>query len=216
MKTVKVAGQKRDALGKKVAKKLREQELVPSVLYGGDQVVHLTVPFSEMRKIVYTPDVYLIDLDVDGETFRAIIQDIQWHPVEEKILHIDFMLVTDDKPVVINLPVIYKGLAKGVKAGGKLKKNMRLLKVKALAENLPDAITIDVTKLGIGDSIKVSQLQRPNLEFMDNKSNLIVGVVSTRVAQAGMALPEEEEDVEGEMASESEGAESVEATETND
>ncbi len=213
MKSVKVKGQIRESLGKKTSKKLRAQELVPSVLYGGEEVVHLAVPFSELRKLVYTPDVYLLDLDVDGTEYKAIIQDIQWHPVEEQILHIDFLKVTDDKPVIVDVPIVIKGMAKGIKAGGKLKTNMRKLKVKALAENLPDTIEIDITKLGIGDSIKVEQLKRDNLVFLDNKSNLIVGVVSTRVAQSGMTLPEDEEEGE-ETAETPEGAESVEATET--
>ncbi len=194
MKSFDVKGQKREALGKKSSQKLREQDLVPAVLYGGDEVVHLTVPFSELRKLIYTPEVFLINLNVDDETYRAIVQDVQWHPVEEKILHIDFLRVFDDKPINVNVPVVFTGMAKGVKSGGRLKKNMRKLKIKALPENLPDAVTIDVTRLGIGDSIKVETLERENIEFLDNKSNLIVGVVSTRIAQAGMALPEEEEE----------------------
>ena len=92
--------------------------------------------------------------------YKAIIQDIQWHPVEEQILHIDFLKVTDDKPVSVDVPIVIKGMAKGIKAGGKLKTNMRKLKVKALAENLPDTIEIDITKLGIGDSIKVEQIEK--------------------------------------------------------
>lgn len=225
MKSLKITGQKREGLGKKDAKKLREQGLVPGVLYGKDEVTHLSVPFSDLRPFIYTPNVYLIDLEIDGEVHKAMIQDVQWHPVEEQILHIDFLEIEADKPVKIGVPVNLVGTAKGIKAGGKLKLNMRQLRVKALAENLPDTIEIDITKLGIGDSIKVDELQRKNIEFLDNKSNLIVGVISTRVAMAGMTLPEDEEDeaeegVEGAEGAEGEesegGAESSEAAESSE
>ena len=191
MKSLKITGQKRDGLGKKEAKKLRGQGLVPGVLYSKDEVVHLTLSFSDLREFVYTPNVYLIDLSVDGADYKAMIQDVQWHPVEEEILHIDFLKVEEGVPVKIGVPVELTGTAKGTKAGGKIKFNMRKLRVKAMAENLPDTIKIDITKLNIGDSIKVEQLKRDNLEFLDNKSNLVVGVISTRLAKAGAALPED-------------------------
>lgn len=210
MESLKIAGQKRVSLGKKDAKKLREQGLVPGVLYGKDEVTHLAVPFSDLRPFIYTPNVYLIDLEIDGEVHKAMIQDVQWHPVDEQILHIDFLKIEADKPVKIGVPVKLVGTAKGIKAGGKLKVNMRKLRVKALAENLPDAIEVDITRLAIGDSIKVGELQRENLEFLDNKSNLIVGVISTRVAKSAMALPEDEE----EEGAEGEGEEGAEASET--
>jgi len=197
MKSVSVKGTKRESLGKKQAKRIREQGDVPAVLYGHEEIMHISVPFSELRKLIYTPNVYLIDLDIDGEVHKAIIQDMQWHPIEEQVLHIDFLKVEDDKPVKISLPIVLTGRAKGIKAGGKLKQNMRKLKVKALAEHLPDTIEIDITKLGIGDGYKVEELERANLEFLDNKSNLIVGVISSRAAAAGMLLPEDEEDEEG-------------------
>lgn len=193
MKSLKISGQKRESLGKKEAKKFREQGLIPGVLYGKDEVIHLALSFSDLRPFVYTPGVYLIDLDIDGEKYKAMIQDIQWHPVEEQILHIDFLKIEEGVPVKIGVPVELTGTAKGIKAGGKIKFNMRKLRVKALAENLPNAIKINITKLGIGDSIKVEQMQQDNLEFLDNKSNLIVGVISTRLAK-GSALPEDEEE----------------------
>ena len=197
MKSVSVKGTKRESLGKKQAKRIREQGDVPAVLYGHEEIMHISVPFSELRKLIYTPNVYLVDLEIDGEVHKAIIQDMQWHPVEEQVLHIDFLKVEDDKPVKISLPIVLTGRAKGIKAGGKLKQNIRKLKVKALAEHLPDTIEIDITKLGIGDGYKVEELERANLEFLDNKSNLIVGVISSRAAAAGMLLPEDEEEEEG-------------------
>jgi large subunit ribosomal protein L25 len=194
MKSLKVKGQKREGLGKKEAKKLRAQGLVPGVVYGKDEVLHLTIPFSDLRVLVYTPDVYLIDMELDGQTIKAMVQDLQWHPVEEQILHIDFLKVEDDAPVKIGVPVELTGLARGIKAGGKIKFNMRKLRVKALAKDLPDTIQIDVTKLNIGDSIKVEQMKRDKLVFLDNKSNLIVGVISTRLAKSAGGLPEDEEE----------------------
>lgn len=213
MKSLKITGQKRESLGKKDAKKLRDQGLVPGVLYGKDEVTHLAVPFSDLRPFVYTPDVFLIDLEIDGKVVKAMIQDVQWHPVEEQIQHIDFLKIEDGKSVKIGIPVNFNGTAKGIKAGGKLKVNMRKLRVKALAENLPDAIEIDITELEIGDSIKVGELQRENLVFLDNKSNLIIGMVSTRVAQSAMLLPEDLEEEEG-AEGEGEGEEGAAPSET--
>jgi len=199
MKTVVVKGQKRTALGKKESKKLRSQEIVPAVLYGGDEPVHFSVPFSELRKLVYTPNVYLIDLDIDGEVFSAMMHDVQWHAVEEQILHVDFLKIEAEKPIKIEVPIKVVGMAKGIKAGGKLKTNLRRLKVKALAANLPDNIEINVTKLGVGQSIKVGDISLNNVDFLDNKSNVVVGVIVTRAAKsaAGAAMLEEEEVEEG-------------------
>ncbi|MDD2381907.1 MAG: 50S ribosomal protein L25/general stress protein Ctc [Mariniphaga sp.] len=197
MKTQKIEAKQRENLGKKDTKKLREQGLVPGVLYGKNEVVHLQIASTELKPFIYTPNVFLVDLEVEDKTFKAMVQDVQWHPVEEQIMHVDFLKVEDDKPVKIGVPVQIIGLAKGIKAGGKLKMNMRKLQVKALADDLPDAIEIDVSSLGIGDSIKVAELQREKLEFLDNKSNLIVGVISTRAAKSSSPLPEDEEEAEG-------------------
>jgi large subunit ribosomal protein L25 len=212
MKSVSLKGQKRENLGKKESKKLRANNIIPAVLYGGDEVLHFAIPFSELRKIVYTPNVYLVDLEIEGEVHIAIMQDIQWHPVEEQALHVDFLRVSEDKPVKIDITVNIQGMAAGVKSGGKQNKNMRTMRVKALAKDLPDYIDIDVTKLEIGQSIKVGDLSIENLEFLDNSSSMIVSVISSRAAKAAMgALPEDEEEAEeGEV---EEGAEG-EATET--
>ncbi len=200
MKTVVVKGQKRTALGKKESRKLRSQENIPAVLYGGIEPLHFSVSFSELRKLVYTPNVYLIDLDIEGEIYPALMQDVQWHAVEEKILHVDFFKIDAKKPVKIEVPIKVTGLAKGIKAGGKLKTTMRRLKVRALAENLPDNVVIDVTKLGIGQSIKVGDLSLNNVEFLDNKSNVVVGVIVTRAAKsAAGAAGEGEEETEEEV-----------------
>jgi large subunit ribosomal protein L25 len=198
MKTLVVKGHKRNSLGKKEAKLLRSQELVPSVLYGAGEPVHFAVAFSELRQLVYTPHVYLIDLDIDGTVYPAIMQDLQWHAVEEQALHIDFLKIEESKKIKINLPIKIVGLARGIKAGGKLKTNLRHLKVKALAKDLPDAIEVNVTKLGIGQSIKVGDLSLKDIEILDKKSNVVVAVTVTRAAKsaAGAVVQEEEEEVE--------------------
>jgi len=199
MKSLIVKGQKREALGKKDAKKLRSQKLVPAVLYGTDEVIHFSVPFSEMRKLVYTPSVYFVELDLDGEKHLALMQDIQWHAVEEQILHIDFLKIQEGKPIKVEVPVNIVGLAKGIKAGGKLKVNLRRLKVKALAANIPDTIDVNVTKLGLGQNIKVAELKAENLEFLNDKSNVVVTVAITRAAKSAAgatAVAEEEEEDE--------------------
>jgi large subunit ribosomal protein L25 len=196
MKTLLVKGEKRKSLGKKEAKLLRSQEAVPAVLYGAGEPIHFSVPFSEMRQLVYTPGVFLIDLDIEGTVYPALMQDVQWHAVEEQILHVDFLKIEDNKKVKIDIPVKVVGLAKGIKAGGKLKTNLRRLKVKALAKDLPDTIDINVTKLGIGQSIKVGDLALKNIEILDKKSNVVVAVTITRAAKGAAGAVVEEEDVD--------------------
>jgi large subunit ribosomal protein L25 len=198
MKTLLVKGEKRKSLGKKEAKLLRSQEVVPAVLYGTDEPIHFSLPFSDMRPLVYTPDVYLVDLDIEGTVYQAIMQDVQWHAVEEQILHVDFLKVEENKKVKLDIPVKIVGMAKGIKAGGKLKTNLRHLKVKALPKDLPDVIEVNVTKLGIGQSIKVGDLTLKDIDILDKKSNVIAAVTTTRAAKgtAGAAVEEEEAEAE--------------------
>lgn len=199
MKSLEIKGELRSALGKKGAHKLRAEEKAPAVLYGGAEPIHFSVDFAELRQLIYTPSVYLIDLNIDGKTYKAIMQDIQWHPVDEVVLHVDFLQIPADKPIKMEIPIKITGHAKGIRAGGKLNTNLRRLKVKALAENLPDTFEIDVTKLGLGQSIKVANLNFANIEFLDPKSNVIVSVAMTRAARsaagaAGVTGDEEEEE----------------------
>lgn len=184
MKSLVLKGQLRENLGKKDAKKLRVQELVPSVMYGGDEIIHFAVPFSELRQLIYTPSSFLVEINIDGKVYKAIMQDIQWHPVEEQAMHVDFLRVKEGHPMKMEIPVNIVGLAKGIKAGGKLKTNMRKLKVKALAEYLPDTIDVDVTALDLGQSIKVGDLKLENVELLDSKSNIILTVSMTRAAKS--------------------------------
>ncbi|MGD9557217.1 MAG: 50S ribosomal protein L25/general stress protein Ctc [Mangrovibacterium sp.] len=184
MKSVEIIGSKRAALGKKETKKLRSAELVPCVLYGGEEPIHFQTSAAEFRKIIYTPNVYLIDLNIDGTTYKALMQDVQFHPVEEQILHCDFLKITNEKPVKIEVPVKVEGYAVGMRAGGKMKLNLRRLKVKGLAKDIPDSITVNIEDLDLGQSIKVGQLKFENLEFLNSKSVPVVTIVVTRAARA--------------------------------
>lgn len=209
MKSVTIKGDLRESLGKKESKKLRAAEKVPAVLYGNEEAIHFSVDFAELRQLIYTPSVFLIDLDINGTSYKAIMQDIQWHPVAEQVLHVDFLKIDDEKPIKIDVPIKVFGHAKGIKAGGKLNTNLRRLKVKALAADLPDTVEIDVTKLGLGQSIKVADLKVDNVEFLDQKSNVVVSVAITRAARsAAGAIVEDEEEAEAEG-----GEEAAEASE---
>ncbi|MGD9930322.1 MAG: 50S ribosomal protein L25/general stress protein Ctc [Mangrovibacterium sp.] len=186
MKSVTINGSQRAALGKKDAKKLRNEEKVPCVLYGGEEPVHFQADAAEFRKIVYTPNVYMIDLNIEGTSHKAIMQDIQFHPVAEQILHIDFLKVDEEKPLKIEVPVKVEGYAKGMRAGGKMKLNLRRLKVKGLAKDIPDSINVNIDELELGQSIKVGQVEAENLEFMNSKSVPVVTIMVTRAARAAM------------------------------
>lgn len=184
MKSILIKGTKRDVVGKKDAKKLRAEGLVPGVLYGGDEPIHFYASEKEFKPLIYTPNVYLVDLDIDGTIYPSIIQDSQFHPVEEKLLHVDFLRTSESKPIKIEIPVKVEGFAKGIRKGGKLKLNLRTLKVKALVKNLPDTININVDDLDLAQSIKVGALERENLEFLNAKSVPVVTIMVTRAARA--------------------------------
>lgn len=186
MKSVAISGEVREAIGKKDSKKLRNAGKVPCVLYGGEEPIHFQADFAEFRKVVYTPNTYLISLTISGKECTAILQDVQWHPVEEKMLHADFLKVDEANPVKIEVPVKVEGYAKGMRAGGKMKLNLRTLKVKALAKDLPDSIKLDITELELGQSIKVGQVDAGNLEILNAKSTPVVSIMMTRAARAAM------------------------------
>ena len=199
MNSIEIKGFKREGLGKKDSKKLRNEGKVPCVLYGGEEPIHFYAEAGDFRHLIYTPKVYLIDVDIDGTVYKAVMQDVQFHPVEEQILHVDFLKIVEDKPVKIEVPIKAEGYAKGMRTGGKLKVNLRYLKVKALAKDLPDFIKIDITDLALGDSFKVGQLKLDNIEFLNSKSVPVVSIVITRAARAALgtgdaSLAEEEEE----------------------
>ena len=146
MKTFDLKGTVRTDLGKKATKAERTVDNVPCVLYGVAENVHFTTTVSEIRKLVYSPEVFVVNLEIGGKVTKAIMKALQFHPVTDKVLHMDFLAITEDKPVVVNLPVKLEGLAEGVKAGGKLALEMRNLKVKGLYTQIPENIVIDVTE----------------------------------------------------------------------
>lgn len=180
MKTIEIKAEARKNLGKKETEKLRKQGMVPGVLYGGSEPAHFYVPENNLRHLVYTPNVYIVNLTIDSRSTKAILQDIQFHPVTDHILHIDFKEVFDDKPVVMRIPIKLTGSSVGVRAGGKLKQSVRYLKVKGLIKDLPDQLTIDISDLNIGKSIRVGDLSFENIELLDNKRLQVVSVQVTR------------------------------------
>lgn len=206
MRTFELEGKLRQNLGKKESKRLRVENQVPCVLYGQEENVHFYCDFEAVRKMIYTPHVFLVNLKVDGQDYQAIMQDVQYHPVTDMPLHIDFLKTYDDKPVKVNIPVVTEGFAKGIREGGRMQVEMRRLWVSALPKDLPDEIKIDVTELGIGDSYRVSDVETDTLKILNFKSVPVVRVLVTRASRsAGGALPEDEEG-----AAEGEGEEKAE------
>lgn len=207
MKTFELKGSVREDLGKKSTKQLRKQGLIPCVLYGGEKPIHFSAPINDFRHLIYTPHVFIVNLDLNGEQHMALLKDLQFHPTSDAILHIDFLQIFPGTPTVIGIPVATKGFAKGVQAGGKLKIEMRRLKVKALPKDMPDLLTLDVTKIGLGQSLKVRQLKFENLELLDPPGAVVVSVKLTRAAKGAAAAAEEEAEEgaeEGEDTNESE------------
>ena len=194
MKSIAINGSLRTEIGKKATKSVRKADAVPCVLYGaqkdanGNQVAtHFTVTNDELRNLVYTPHIYVVDLTIDGKTVNAIMKDIQFHPVTDKILHVDFYQIDEAKPIVMEVPVKLDGLAEGVKAGGKLALQVRKLKVKALYNVIPERLVIDVTNLGLGKTIKVGELSYEGLELLNAKEAVVCAVKLTRAARGAQA-----------------------------
>lgn len=176
MKTVEIIGFKRANLGKKESKDLRAEGNAPCVLYGGGEQIHFYAPMILFRDLVYTPDAHLVDLNIEGKVYSCILQDIQFHPVSETILHADFLQLFEDKPVKMDIPVKYEGTAPGVIAGGRLISKLRKITVKALPADLPDYISVDISKLELGKSVKVSEVKPENFEILNNPLNSIATV----------------------------------------
>ncbi len=208
MKTLEIKGSLRQGLGKKESRDLRKQGHVPCVMYGGEKNIHFSAHENQFKKLVYTPDVFLVKLDIDGETFDAVMQDIQFHPVSDSIIHIDFVQVFGDRKVTVNLPVRLTGSSVGIRAGGKLRQRRRFLKVNGLIKDMPDRLEIDLTDLDIGDSVKIADLAYDNLEILDPPRAMVAGVVSSRLVAKGLreAVPEEGEEAFAEVAEGEEGA----------
>ncbi|WP_372751134.1 50S ribosomal protein L25/general stress protein Ctc [Labilibaculum sp.] len=184
MKTFELKGSLRTDLGKKANKTLRKQELIPCELYGGGENIHFAIDEKVFGKLLFTPEVYVVNVDVDGKKFSCILRDVQYHPVNDKALHADFFQVFEDKPFEIELPIRIEGFAKGIQAGGKLAIGLRKLKVRGLMADLPENLLINVTELGVGKSIQVGQLNYDNLELLNAKNAVVVQVKLTRAARA--------------------------------
>lgn len=180
MKSVSISGSPRANVGTKDAKELRRQGMVPCVIYGGKEQIHFAAPEAAFKPLVYTPDALTVKLDVGGRQFNAVMQEAQFHKITDKLIHVDFLEIIPGKPVTMNIPVHVSGNSAGVRAGGKLIKKMRTLKVRGLAENLPDTINIDITPLEIGQSITVGDIKMNNITFLDAPNATIVSVKTTR------------------------------------
>jgi large subunit ribosomal protein L25 len=190
MKTFDLAGKVREVVGKKDSKRLRTEGKVPCVLYGIDEPVHFYCESGDLRKLIFTPNVYIVNVNVDGVACQAIMKDVQFHPVSDEVIHIDFLKISDDKPIKINVPVKTTGFAKGIRSGGKLVVEMRRLTVFALAKDIPNDITIDVTDLGLAESYRVSDIENENFKILNPKSVPVVRVIVTRASRAAAASGE--------------------------
>ena len=200
MKEINVTGQKREALGKKASKQLRKEGLVPCNLYGhatedGKPVsMAFACPMTELRKVVYTPHIYVINLIIDGESHTAVMKELQFHPVTDALLHVDFLEVNDQKPITVGIPVKLNGLAQGVRDGGRMTLVVRKINVRAPYQQIPETLDIDVTNLRIGKSIKVGQLSYEGLELVTSPEVVVCTIKMTRQALSAVAAAEETEE----------------------
>ena len=198
MKEINVTGQKRSDLGKKASKIARKEGLIPCNLYGEakdenglPKALSFVVPMTELRKAVYTPHVYVVNLNIDGEEHKAIMKELQFHPTTDAVLHVDFYEVNEEKPIVIGIPVKLNGLAQGVRDGGRMNLSVRKVNVKAPYKNSPEVLDIDVTNLTIGKSIKVGQLNFEGLEMATSKEVVVCSIKATRKSNAAAQAAEE-------------------------
>ncbi|KAA1247516.1 50S ribosomal protein L25/general stress protein Ctc [Aquimarina sp. RZ0] len=183
MKSLTINASQRESVGKKATKALRNAGQVPCVIYGGDTIVHFAAPEIAFKNLVYTPDVHTVVIELDnGTKLNAILQDIQFHPVTDRILHIDFVQIFDDKPITVQLPFKTTGAAKGVLNGGVLRFNLRRIKVKGLASKLPDLIEGDITNLKIGNKLYVTDVAAEDFEILHPDNTVVCQVRTSRNA----------------------------------
>jgi large subunit ribosomal protein L25 len=183
MKTIEIKGSFRTELGKKSSKQIRLTGNVPCVIYGKEKNLHFLAPELAFKNLIYTPAAHLVELNIDNKVHRAVLKDVQYHPVSDKILHADFIEVSDHKPVTINIPIKVTGDSAGVIAGGKLNIKKRSLKVKGFPNDLPEDLHIDITDLKIHESVKVGDLSYDKIELLDPKRLMILTIATSRVAQ---------------------------------
>lgn len=199
MKSVQLEATSRSEVRKKSAlNALRKEGRIPAVLYGGKENVNFHVNEIAFSKLITTHEVYFIDLNFGDKTIKAVISDVQFHPVTDKPIHIDFMEVFEDKPVTIGVPVAFTGASKGVLAGGKRREKLRKMTLRALPAHLPEVVTIDITNVKIGGSIKVKDVSLENVECLDNENAVIIAVKTSRTAVA--VSDDDDDEEEGEEA----------------
>jgi large subunit ribosomal protein L25 len=214
MKSITIKGSQRESVGKVATKALRNAGKVPCVLYGGDQALHFSADELSFSKLVYTPNVYTATIELEnGDKFKAILQDIQFHPVTDSILHVDFYQLHDDKEVTMDIPVRLIGNSPGVMAGGNLRNPYRKLKVRALPANLPDFINADISTLKIGDKLYISDLDTGDYNVLHPENTVVAQV---RVSRLSVAPAGEEEDDEDEAAEEGTAEASADAAATEE
>lgn len=183
MKTIEIKGTFRTELGKKSSKQVRKAGNVPCVIYGKEKNIHFYTHENSFKNLVYTPDAHLVKLIFEGTEYKAVLKDMQFHPVKDNILHADFIEIFDDKPVIINIPIKVSGDSVGVLAGGKLSIKRRNLKVKGFAKDLPESLPIDITNLKIHEGVKVGDLSFEKIELLDQKKSMVLTIATSRVAQ---------------------------------
>jgi large subunit ribosomal protein L25 len=201
MKTVSLSGSPRESVGKKDAKAIRKQGHVPCVIYGGKEQIHFSTDERMFQKIVFTPEACFVEININGQTYTTILQDIQYHPVSDKILHADFLQLSEEKTIKLNIPIRLEGTSPGVLKGGRLALKMRKIPLKALPENMPQEILLSISKLDIGGKIKASQIKSEKYDVLLNENTVIVMILKAR----GADLSAEEEAAE-EAAQSEEGA----------
>ena len=181
MKELVITGTSRKSAGKKEANELRKKGFVPCNIYGGTEQTYFYAHSNDFKSLVYTPDVHQVTLKVGDKSFNTYMQEIQFHPITDKIMNIDFLEVKDDKKMKMEIPVNITGTAPGVLQGGRLVQKLRKMKVKALPKDMPDKIEINVSGLNIGQSVRVNQVNLPGVEFLDTANGVVIGVQTTRV-----------------------------------
>ena len=192
MKTVSLSGSPRENVGKKDARDLRRADQVPCVVYGGNEQIHFSADHLALSRVVVSPDVYVVHIDLNGRKVAGVIKEVQFHPVTDRILHVDFQEVVEGKPLKMEIPVRVTGQAIGVRQGGKLSINFRRLMVRGMADDMPEAVEIDITKLRVGDNIRIKNLELKGLTILQNPEAVIVAVKRGRAAISADEPAEEE------------------------
>lgn len=207
MESISITGSVRKSLGKADAKVLRREGLVPCIIYGGEENIHFHVDERAFNKLINTPNAYIVNVDLDGKTYASIIKDVQFHPLTDRVIHVDFQLLLENRPVKLTLPVRTEGVSPGVLNGGKLQQVLRRAKVSGVPAKLPDFITINIGKMKIGHSVKVKDIKIAGVTFLENENQILVSIKAKRGAKLDDADDTETEGAEAPA----EGVETAEA-----